>query len=241
MPVKRKTPLGELLMVRYWAMFKIGIIGIDNTGKTSIVESLGKEHGIEQAHLTTHHQNHSKATHALGRFLGRFARFGEKRHKKTLTGFAYFLHLIPYYMELKAKKTATTLISDRDPVLDTLTYAHYYLADWFYKWIKRPLRYILEKFFSYPNLLFYLDVSPEVSIKRYSKIIQLHERAETLNRLRDIYNEELSRIKKLGVKVIFINTDEKDLNQVIKEVKSYLPLNTKETVQIFQEQEKQAL
>jgi len=205
-------------------MFKIGIVGIDNTGKTSIIRSIGKLKGIEVVHLTTHQHNNLRVAHSLGSLFGRWARYGEKKKSKTITGLAYFLHLIPYYLELKSKKKVPLLISDRDPILDTLCYAHYYLWDWFFKIIKRPLRFSLERFFSYPDILVYLDVSPEISIKRYPKRTQLHEKAETLTRLRSMYHDELKRIKNQGVKVVLINTDHKSLDEVTLEIKTLLPL-----------------
>jgi len=204
-------------------MFKVGIVGIDNTGKTSIVRSLGKLNGIEIVHLTTHQYNQMRVAHSLGTFFGRLARYGEKRKSKTFTGLAYLLHLIPYYLELKSKKKVSLLISDRDPILDTLCYSHYYLWEWLFKCIKRPLRFTLEKFFSYPDILVYLDVSPEISINRDSKRIQLHEKAETLARLRSMYHDELNRIKNGGTKIVLINTDNKSLDEVTLEIKTLLP------------------
>ena len=67
--------------------------------------------------------------------------------------------------------------------------------------------------FSYPQLVFYLEASPDVSASRNSDIIshQLHEKIEALEKIRVQYEVELSTVVENGIKLIRINTDSKSL------------------------------
>lgn len=195
-------------------MLKIAIIGIDNSGKTSVVKLLEGIAGIETIYVTTHKHNRASTANKIGKHFNKWARFGERRGSKTFTGLAYLLHLLPYFIDLKSKKKIDILVSDRDPIIDSLCYAHFYLSDKVYKAIKGTLKWFLEKMFSYPDVVYYLDVSPENSASRYSKLTQLHEKIEVLTRIKSLYNEEFALLEQKGIPVKRIDTNKKSLVEV---------------------------
>ncbi len=158
-------------------MYKVSVVGIDNSGKTSVVRSLDQVEGISTIHVTAYQNNGSRFARVSGRIVNELAQFGETHNLKSVTGLAYFLHLVPYYFEERAKSSLQVLVSDRDPIVDTLCYSAFYLPDGFSKIVRHPLKFLLEHSFSYPDSFCYLEVSPEVSAKRNNKPLQLHDKA----------------------------------------------------------------
>lgn len=203
-------------------MYKISIVGIDNSGKTSVVRSLDEVEGADTIHVTSYQNNGSRIARVSGRVVNRFAQFGETHDLKVLTGFAYLLHLFPYYFEEKAKNSSQVLVSDRDPIVDTLCYSDFYLPDGFSSVVRPPLKFFLEHSFSYPSSFCYLEVSPEVSTQRNNKPIQLHDKVESLSLLRDLFEKEMFNVERRGISVVRIDTDAKSLEEVTDEVKFYV-------------------
>ncbi|MFH0808185.1 MAG: hypothetical protein V1888_01045 [archaeon] len=203
-------------------MRKVSIVGIDCTGKTSVVESLGDIYGASTIHLTKYKNNVSDIARISGGMVDKLARFGERRNSKIATGAAYFLHLAPYWIEENAKKDSNLLISDRDPIIDAICYSNFYLPTFISKKVGPTLKSFLESYFNYPDAFIYLDVSPEVSVRRNSGDVQLHEKVGTLSRLKELFDEQLSSAKKKGIKIDTINTDFKSLDGVIDEARFLL-------------------
>jgi len=69
-------------------MYKLSIVGMDNTGKTSAVKSLDKMSGVATIHLTTCIRHSSKFARKAGPLVNRLAEYGEDHHSKFITGFA---------------------------------------------------------------------------------------------------------------------------------------------------------
>jgi len=157
----------------YRFVYKVSVVGIDNTGKTSVVRSLDQVEGVGTIHLTNYQNTASRIARFSGRVVNQFAQFGESHNLKPVTGLAYLLYLFPYYFEERAKSSPQVLVSDRDPIVDTLCYSDVYLSDGFSRIVKPSLKFLLEHSFTYPNSFCYLDVSPEVSAQRNNKPLQL--------------------------------------------------------------------
>jgi len=95
-------------------MYKVSVVGIDNTGKTSAVNYVNDMDKVSTIHLTSCGNNGSSLARIIGKPLNRIAEFGEQHNLKTITGATYFLHLIPYAIEQRIK-CSPVLVSDRDP------------------------------------------------------------------------------------------------------------------------------
>ena len=203
-------------------MYKVSIVGIDISGKTSVVRSLDQVEGVSTIHVTTYQNNGSRIARVSGRFVSQFAQFGESHNLKPVTGLAYFLHLFPYYFEERAKSSQQVLVSDRDPIVDTLCYSDFYLPDGFSRIVRPPLKFLLEHSFSYPDSFCYLDVSPEVSAQRNNKPLQLHDKIKHLSRLKELFEAELLLAERRGIPIVRIETDTKPLEEVANEVKFYV-------------------
>ncbi len=76
-------------------MYKVSIVGIDNTGKSSVVNSLNSIEGVETIHLTTFQSNDSYIAELTGKIVHYLVKFGEKNKLRMLTGLSYLLHLVP--------------------------------------------------------------------------------------------------------------------------------------------------
>jgi len=192
-------------------MYRAVVVGIDNSGKTSLVNSLGNVPGIDTIRLT---QNPDSALQTL-------AEFGERHNLRSLTGFAYLLQLFPYFSKVSTRKSGI-LVSDRDPMIDAVCYSQAYLPKKIARGIRTPLKSFLGRFFSNADLVFYLGVSPEVSHQRNNKQAQLHDGVEHLTRLKESFDEEVRSLEKNGVPVVRIDTDRKPLEEITGEVRHHL-------------------
>ncbi len=85
-------------------MHKVSIVGIDNTGKSSVVNSLKRIEGAETIHLTTFQDNDSYIAKYTGNIVCYLVKFGERNKLRMLTGLSYLLHLVPYAFEQAKKK-----------------------------------------------------------------------------------------------------------------------------------------
>lgn len=203
-------------------MYKVSVVGIDNTCKTSIVRSLVDSGRVDTIHLTAYSNHTSRIAGFSWDAVNGLALWGERERLKSITGFAYLLHLFPYLFEKRARRSSHILVSDRDPVIDTLCYSDFYLPDGFSEIVRPPLKFTLEHVFGYPDSLIYLEASPEVSASRNKKPVQLHDPVASLYRIREIFDEEIFRVKREGIPVFNINTDIKPIEEVTAEVKHYL-------------------
>lgn len=145
-------------------MYKISIVGLDITGKSSVVNALENVEGINSIRLTFHRDNISGISRFFARYINRLVLLGETNNLKYITGVGYFTYLFPYYFEEKARNFARVLVSDRDPIIDTLCYSEFYLNPSLRKLVIKPLKFSLENLFSYPNSFIYFDILPEISI-----------------------------------------------------------------------------
>jgi len=199
-------------------MYKVSVVGIDNSGKTSVVRSLDQVEGVSTIHTTTYQNNGSRVARVSGRVVNELTQFGEARNLKGVTGLGYFLHLFPYHFEERAKGSSQVLVSDRDTIVDTLCYSDFYLPSGFSRIVRTPLKFLLQHSFSYPNSFCYLEVSSEVSVQRNNKPLQLHDTIKDLDRLRELFEEELFLAERQGIQVVRIDTDTKLLEEVADEV-----------------------
>ncbi len=200
----------------------MSVVGIDNSGKTSVVRSLGNVDGISTINVTAHQNNHSPIARVSGRVVNEFAQFGETHNLKSITGFAYLLHLLPYYFEEYSRNSSQVLVSDRDPIVDTLCYSDFYLPKSISGIVRPSLKFMLEQSFSYPSSFCYLDVSPEASAQRNNKPTQLHDNIQDLKRLKELFEEEMFLAERRGIKIVRIKTDIKPLEEVAAEVNFHL-------------------
>jgi thymidylate kinase len=200
-------------------MYKASIVGIDKSGKTSVVRALDGIEGIETIYPFKYQNDVRGPIGISKKLVSSLAHFGQDHNSKSISGFAYLFHLVPYFLEEKTKKSHSTLVSDRDPLVDTFCYLDFYLSERYSGIAKPPLRFLLEQAFKYPNLLFYLETSPDVSIVRGNEQNQLHNRKDALSKIRDLFDQETFRLEKKGIRVVRIDTDTKSLEEVIDEVK----------------------
>ena len=203
-------------------MRKVSVIGIDCTGKTSVVRSLGKAYNAPIIHLTKYKNSLSRVAKLSSGLVNGLARFGERRDLKLATGAAYFAHLFPYKFEEMANVNSDLLISDRDPIIDTLCYSDFYLPSSISKTTAPLLKFFLEQSFNYPTSFIYLDISPEKSMERNHGENQLHEKVDALSRLKDLFDEQMFFLNKKGIPINRIDTTSKSLDEVIGEAKFLL-------------------
>ena len=203
-------------------MYKVSVVGIDNSGKTSVVRSIDQVEGVSTIHVTAYQNNGSRIARVSGRIVNEFAQFGEANNLRSITGLAYLLHLFPYYFEERTNRSSKVLVSDRDPIVDTLCYSDFYVPYGFSRIVRPSLKFLLEHSFSYPNSFFYLDVSPEVSAQRNNKPLQLHNNIKHLNRLKELFEEEMLSAERQGISIVRIKTDSKPLEEVASEVRFYV-------------------
>jgi len=201
-------------------MYKISVVGIDNTGKTSVVESLDNMSGVSTIHLTTCQNNDHRFARFSGRLVNRLAEFGEERDSKFITGFAYLMHLFPYKLEERTKADHL-LVSDRDPIVDTLCYSDFYLSC-ISKAVRPSLKFFLEHSFNYPDSVIYLEATPEESVSRNHQGNQLHEITDALSRLKELFDEQMFFLEKKDISIIRIDTGSKSLDEVTDEVRFHI-------------------
>lgn len=202
-------------------MYKVSVVGIDNTGKSSVVNYVKDMDNVNTFHLTSANNNGSYFAHTIRKPLKKLVNLGEHHNLRGFTGAAYLLHLIPYAIETKTK-TAPILVSDRDPLIDTLTHAQIYLPRrWGYS-VQTPLRKSLEYLFGLPNEIIYLNVSPEVSVQRNGQIVQIHEKVKSLHKLQDAIEIELDRLSHLDINIHSIDTETNCMDEVKHQVFSTL-------------------
>ncbi len=203
-------------------MHKVSIVGIDNTGKSSIVNSLNNIKGVKTIHLTTFQNNDSYIAKHTGNIVSNLARLGEKNELRMLTGLAYLLHLVPYAFELATKKNCRVLVSDRDPIIDPLCYVHSYLPGIALKVIKPVMEKSLKAFFSLPDSFIYLTSTPEHSANRDKEKSQLHGKVEKISRINKILNREMLLRESKLILIKRIDTNEKSLEEVTTEVCNHI-------------------
>ncbi len=203
-------------------MITISIVGIDNCGKTSLVKALNALEEVHTIHVTACEHSRSKTAKWLGIIFAAMARFSESRKMRILTGFVYLLHLVPYYFERNTKRSSRVLISDRDPIIDTLCYIECYLPSRLSHILKPSVKWLLERFFTYPTHFCYIEVSPEISLERNGNNSQLHDGIRSLTRLKELFDEELNYAVRRGIPVFKINSNIKSFEEVLDEVKLYL-------------------
>lgn len=207
-------------------MYKISVAGIDNSGKTSVVRSLENTDGIGAIYTFGEYVgSKSRLARFFGSLVDRLTQFDQENGHKTISGFAWVGHFIPYYFAERANRHKDIVARDRDPVVDALCYSESYLLWGTSRILRRPLKLTLKTFFGYPNLLIYLETSPEVAVQRSVKKKQLHEDSDNLTRVRDLYDQEIFRLEREGIDVVRINTDTKSLEEVIEEVRHTLVTN----------------
>ncbi len=203
-------------------MHKVSIVGIDNTGKSSIVNSLNGVEGVETIHLTTVQNNDSYIAKHTGNIVYYLAKFGERNKLRRLTGLSYLLHLVPYAFEQATKKNCGVLVSDRDPIIDPLCYVHSYLPGIAGKVIKPVLEKRLKTFFSLPDSFIYLTSTPELSADRDTEKSQLHGKVRKIRRINEILNQKMLLIENEGIPIKKIDTNEKSLKEVTIEVHDHI-------------------
>lgn len=201
-------------------MYKVSVVGIDNSGKTSVVRSLENIDGIGTIYTFGEYVgSESRLARFFGSLVDRLTQFGQVNEHKTISGFAWVGHFIPYYFAERANGHKDIVARDRDPVVDALCYSESYLLQGISRILRRPLKLTLKTFFGYPNLLIYLETSPEVAVQRSVKKKQLHEDLDNLTRVRGLYDQEIFILEKEGINVVRIGTDTKSLEEVIEEVR----------------------
>lgn len=215
-------------------MYKASVVGIDGSGKGSVVRSLEEIDGVGTIHtFSDYSRGDSGLARVSGRLAARLAQFGEQHEAHKLTGGAYLLHLVPYFFEKRAKRPHQLLVNDRDPTVDPLINSDEYLSENSSRRVKKILRPSLKLFYGYPELFIYLEVNPKVAIERIerqgrNRQRQLHETLESLTNLKNLYDREMSRLEdEEGIAVVKIDTNPpKLLDEVIEEVKGTLRLPT---------------
>ena len=203
-------------------MYKISIIGIDNTGKTAVVNRIEDEYRLETIQLTSFKKCSSKLAKELGSLIEKWIRWSEYKQYQYCTGLLYFLLLIPYKIELWSKRKSSFILSDRDPIIDTLCYSHLYLPDKIARYLCQYFEFFLKRIFHYSDLYIYLVPSPKISVQRMKNSMQLHENLDDLSKLEQCYQFQLKELKSENIEVICIHIDSLTLNQLVAQIKTVI-------------------
>lgn len=202
-------------------MKRISLIGIDGSGKTSLTHLFmtNKFHTISISSFQT---SSFKSIQFLGFLLNVLSLFFEKINFKTLYSFIYLLHLIPYYLEIMCIRNKNLiLISDRDPIIDTLCYFKFYFPQLSNTYFFNILKIILIKTFKPAVHYFFLNVYPETALKRKLKNIQLHENKKDLVQIHSIMNHIINELN-LIEKTTYIDSNYQDqfhiYNQIVDQL-----------------------
>jgi len=135
--------------------------------------------------------------------------------------------LISKYLELF--KRSDMIVYDTDTLLHPAVYITYHMP--FSKMIKSSLRFKICSmlFGSKRNFsIFYLDTEPEVAIKRIHRRaetgvdIHSHENIRDLKTLKKEFDNMLEVASENGFEIFKINTNEKSLEEVVKEIQIIL-------------------
>ena len=210
-------------------MYVVSIEGIDHAGKTPLVERLGDIHGVAAVHLTDYDNHNLRAAYHLGKFAINWAKYGERRNASRLANSGYVFNFLPYGIERNSKRSFPVLVSARDPIVTFKNHAELNLSPLTYSLIRPVAQRLLEWVFGYPNLIFYLHISSDTSMRRNSGDMQLHENANDLDTLIDLLEKELLRIKtsvsvkNQPVEVITIDAEPpRTIDDITEEVKYHL-------------------
>jgi len=218
-------------------MYRVSIEGIDYSGKTSVVKRLEDIDGVKPIHLASNYNSSDSIVARIsGKLVHGFSQFTEYHKREILTGFAYLLHLIPHYFDERVINSNNIIVTDRHPIIDTLVHSEIYLyrsnskeirsishSFWQHIFTRSRVQSSLEHFFDYPNLVVYLEISPEAAIKRSEEQSQRKQRQlqdDSLTMSRDLLEQEISRVEnEKGVEIVRINNNPpKTLEEVTEEV-----------------------
>lgn len=205
-------------------MYKVSVVGIDNSGKTTLVRSLSTKDRVQAIHYSSYRDASSRFARVSGKFCNMLTDFSERHGLRTLAGVTYSLHLIPYFAEENRKKQCALLVSDRDPILDVMCYSGFYLGSPLCSVVKEPLRHFLKNVFPYPEMYIHLEVSPEISLARAhdANKVQLHDTRDTLAQIRNLLDYELFEMERQGIEVLRLDAGSKPPESIEEEVRYVL-------------------
>ena len=156
----------------------ICIEGLDGSGKTThayrIVRNL-QEKGFDAVYTT------EPSRGALGKFIRGTILEGKKRVPRVVEAFLFAVDRVEHFeKEVKpALKEGKIVVSDRC-VYSSLAYQGAAGLD--LEWIEKINRFALP-----PDLAIYIDVPPEVVVKRIRRKKSVMERLETQRRVKEVY------------------------------------------------------
>jgi thymidylate kinase len=217
-------------------MKKIAVVGLDGSGKSSVLENLLRNGLSAEVVRPVTYRSNVKTEHApIGRRLAtqvdRLALLGDRYESRFLAGMVYFLiwgggH--KFYEQFYVQKhKPDVLLAERDAIIDGSVYATFY-----FPWTARltPVQRVgLTQRFSRempPDVVLYLDVHAEVAMKRIEESVErkrwdgrklkprLHETTSTLRSLRAVYHQTLDVLAGRGSDIQVVNTTPLTLDEV---------------------------
>jgi len=201
---------------------RIAIIGIDSSGKTTLLRELEKRLKHDKSYgfyQTSGYAEHGRFFKLLGRFFDKLS-----RNKKTTPRFvshAGYAVTMPFARMVK-EKDKKEVFFDRYAPLEVNAFKEMYK-------VKRKKKLLpLFRFLTGtkdPDAVVLMRIKPEEAMKSIQrrKEKQFHEKKDILDRMQRAYNEEFKRLKKKGVKVIVVDSHklnpEQEAELVLKKLK----------------------
>jgi|GEM_PF-6050305 len=194
-----------------YSPFRIAIVGIDGSGKSTIykqvVKKYKKEYGKKIGNMKLlSYSNSNKLAQKTGKVLERIGKIPSKKTAfEDIKNTGYYL-TFPFFKIMK-EKGKKIVIFDRYPRIDLELFKE------IYKNKKRTkIFYPLLKTFSgtaYPNIVVVTRRKPEEAIKEILKREKRdkHENLEDLKKMDKALDDEINKLKKRGIKVIEVDID----------------------------------
>lgn len=191
--------------------FRVAIVGIDGSGKSTIykqvVKKYKKEYGKKIGNMElSGYSNSNKLAQKTGKVLDTIGKIPSKKTAfEDIRNTGYYL-TFPFFKIMK-EKGKKIVIFDRYPRIDLELFKE------IYKNKKRTkIFYPLFKTFSgtaYPNIVVVTRRKPEEAIKEILKRKKRdkHENLEDLKKMDKALDTEINKLKKRGIKVIEVDID----------------------------------
>jgi len=201
---------------------RIAIIGIDSSGKTTLMKELEKR--LKRDKSYGFYQTSGYAKH--GRFFKFIGKFFDKlsRNKKTTPHFvshAGYAVTMPLARMVKEKGKKEVFFDRYAPIeINAFKEAYNMKGE---KKILPLFRFVTGT--KDPDAVVLMKMKPEEAMKRIQgrREKQYHEKKEILEKMQKAYDEEVDRLKKKGVKVIIIDSNklnpEQEAEFVLKKLK----------------------
>lgn len=211
--------------------YKILFAGIDGSGKSTLAElltsKLSKKYrilkiGNRDSYISHHDEKKRVVTHKWYEWIDHMRILSKKMH---VYGLFLVFNLSYKYIASKYMvnfSKVDIIMYETDTLLHPAVYITYHFP--LTKKLSPSIRFKIAKMlfgFKRDFLVFYLDTDPSIAVERIHRRdipIQPHENCEDLKMLRDEFVNVLNAASKGGFDIVWVNTDQKNLETVVGEV-----------------------